>query len=112
MPYREKETVKKYYDVGEATERLTFVTGFKIASSSLRFWEKGLNLKIKRKRGGSRQYTEEDLQLLRIIILLTYKYELGLAGVEHLLRSKEYRARLVSFLLTENFEFKALNHGK
>ena len=103
-------TQKVYFRITEAQEYLESATGYKIPCSTLRFWENQLDLTIQRVRGGKRQYTQKDLELLLIIFKLINKYDMNLASIKKLFYSKELRVRLSTFLLQENFEFKALNY--
>ena len=105
-------TQKVYFRITEAREYLESVTGYKVPCSTLRFWERQLDLTIQRARGGKRKYTQKDLELLFIIFNLTSKYDMSLASIKKLFYSKELRVRLSTFLLQENFEFKALDYGK
>ena len=61
---------------------------------TLRIYEnKGLVLP-KRTPGGTRLYSEADLERLRVIQRLTTELGLNLAGVEHVLRLEDELARL------------------
>jgi MerR family transcriptional regulator/heat shock protein HspR len=61
---------------------------------TLRIYEnKGL-VRPKRTPGGTRLYSELDLQRLRVIQRLTTELGLNLAGVEHVLRLEDELARL------------------
>jgi DNA-binding transcriptional MerR regulator len=62
MPYKEKETVKLYYSIGEVAEILD------VNASLLRFWEKEFDvLKPQKNSKGNRIYTQKDLKNLRLI---------------------------------------------
>lgn len=61
---------------------------------TLRIYEaKGL-VQPKRTPGGTRLYSERDLERLRVIQRLTTELGLNLAGVEHVLRLEDELARL------------------
>ncbi|HWG56798.1 MAG TPA: helix-turn-helix transcriptional regulator [Gaiellaceae bacterium] len=61
---------------------------------TLRIYEnKGL-VRPKRTPGGTRLYSERDLERLRVIQRLTTELGLNLAGVEHVLRLEDELARL------------------
>jgi len=63
---------------------------------TLRIYEtKGL-VRPKRTPGGTRLYSERDLERLRVIQRLTTELGLNLAGVEHVLRLEDELARLRS----------------
>ena len=104
-------TQKVYFRITEAREYLESATGYKVPCSTLRFWEKELGLIIQRAKGGKRMYTQKDLELLLIIFKLISKYSMNLASIKKLFYSKELRVRLSTFLLQENFEFKALEYA-
>ena len=99
---------KVYFTIKEAAEDLESKLGWKVPHSTLRHWERRCNLTIRRTMKNKRQYTAEDLHLFRIILNLKYKYKMSLESIDQILHSTEYRARLTSFLLIENFEYKSL----
>ena len=103
-PYKETIITKKYFSIGEAREQIQNLSGYKINSSALRFWEGDLDLNIKHGKNG-RLYTSEDIELFRIIVTLIEKYGMGIGTVRTLIRNPQLRARLVTFLLHENFLF-------
>ena len=60
-----------------------------ISIPNLRFWEKEFKqLKPYRTRGGTRKYTESDIELLQQIIYLTENEKLTLEGVKQKLAKK------------------------
>ena len=92
-------TQKIYFRIAEAREYLESITGYKIPCSTLRFWEKQLDLTIHRAKGGKRVYNRKDLELLFIIFKLTHDYDMSMASIKKLFYSKELRVRLSTFLL-------------
>ncbi len=63
MPYKEKETVKMFYSIGEVAEI------FHVNTSLLRFWEKEFStiLDLSKDSRGNRQYTEQDISKIRVL---------------------------------------------
>jgi DNA-binding transcriptional MerR regulator len=63
MPYKEQETVKVFYSIGEVAEM------FKVAPSLLRFWEKEFStlLHLSKDSRGNRQYTQDDISKIKIL---------------------------------------------
>lgn len=103
-----KDLDKKYYRIGEVAEILL------IPASTLRFWEKKFTLiKPRRNGGGTRFYTPEDVEKIRMINFLVHEKGLRLEAAEDQLRNnssgiarryeavmrlREIRSRLASLL--------------
>ena len=67
---------KKYFSIREVADLL------KEPQSTLRFWEKEITLlKPSKSAGGTRRYTQKDIDLLRQIQYLINEQHLTLAGV-------------------------------
>lgn len=97
---------KKFYRIGDVAELL------ELPQPTLRYWEKEFSeLRPRRNAGGTRLYTPNDVELLRLIKFLVKDKGLTLEGArEHLRRNrrnldrthraivrlKEIRERLVS----------------
>ena len=61
MPYKEKETSKLYYTIGEVAET------FDVNTSLIRFWEKEFEiLKPKKSKKGNRLFTNDDVETLKL----------------------------------------------
>ena len=87
MPYKEKESFKLYYSIGEVAEML------EVNASLLRFWEKEFEvIKPKKNNKGNRIYTKDDLQNLRLIHYLVKERGFTLEGAKKKL--KEERKQL------------------
>jgi len=98
MPYKHREVVKKYFPIADAVEILEERTGYYIDSSTLRFWETELSLRIRKNGRGQRRYTEETLSLLQQIATLRYHYHFTNEGIKLLLESKEHVDDLSHYL--------------
>ena len=84
----QQETEKLYYSIGEVSELLG------TSQSQIRFWEKEFDmLKPKKSRQGNRQFTEEDIRLLRIIKHLVKEQGYTLQGANEKIRSDMRNAR-------------------
>jgi DNA-binding transcriptional MerR regulator len=82
VPYKEKEIVKKYYSIGEVAEELN------VATSLIRFWEGEFdNLKPKKNRKGNRQFTQEDIENLKLIYHLVKEKGYTLQGAKEIIKS-------------------------
>jgi DNA-binding transcriptional MerR regulator len=77
MPYKEKETVKLYYSIGEVAEMLD------VNASLLRFWEKEFDvIKPQKNSKGNRVYTQKDLKNLKLIHYLVKERGFTLDGAK------------------------------
>ncbi|HON02175.1 MAG TPA: MerR family transcriptional regulator [Paludibacteraceae bacterium] len=75
---------KVYYSISEVAEML------KISPSNLRFWEKEFSqLKPKRSNKGTRTYTKEDIEIIKMIHLLVNEQKLTLQGAKRKLSLKK-----------------------
>jgi len=63
MPYKEKETEKMFYSIGEVAEM------FHVNTSLLRFWEKEFStiLDLSKDSKGNRQYSVQDISKIRVL---------------------------------------------
>ena len=78
------DLTKKYYRIGDVAEILD------LPQSTIRFWEKEFSeLRPRRNAGGTRMYTPNDIEQLRIIRFLIKDKGLTLDGTrEHLRRNR------------------------
>jgi MerR family transcriptional regulator/heat shock protein HspR len=85
---------------------------YQIHPQTLRLYEREGLLKPSRSDGNTRQYTEEDLQRLEIILELTRELGVNLAGVEIILNMREKMAamqkQIEQFVATLNVELTRL----
>src|SRR6218665_888945 len=80
MAYKEKEIEKLYFSIGEVAQKLN------VAPSLIRFWESEFDIiRPKKNRNGNRQFTQEDIDSLRLIYHLAKEI---LRSNEQVLRSK------------------------
>ena len=107
---------KLYYKIGDVAEMLS------IPTSTIRYWEKEFSsLRPRRNDGGTRYYTPNDIELLRLIKFLLYDKGLTIDGArEHLkhnradierkhqvvMRLQDIRRRLVAMLDTTGYRFR------
>lgn len=81
MPYKEKDSFKLYYSIGEVAEMLD------VNSSLLRFWEKEFEvIKPQKNNKGNRIYTKKDLQNLKLIHHLVKERGFTLEGAKKKLK--------------------------
>lgn len=74
--------LKLYYSIKEAAQ----IVG--VPESTLRYWEKQFNeLQPRKTQGGARQYTKEDLDLLKLISHLLKDKGLTIASAKERLKS-------------------------
>lgn len=78
------ELTKKYYRIGDVAEMLD------LPQSTLRFWEKEFSeLRPRRSGGGTRLYTPNDIDILKVIRFLIKDKCLTLDGArEHLRKNR------------------------
>lgn len=77
MPYKEEETQKRYYSIGEVAKL------FDVNPSLIRFWESEFDvLQPKKNRKGNRLFTQEDIENLKIIYHLVKEKGYTLSGAK------------------------------
>ena len=82
MPYKEKPIVKKYYNIGEVADM------FGVATSLLRFWEKEFDqVNPKKNRNGKRQYTQKDIDNIKLIYHLVKEKGYTLSGARDIIKT-------------------------
>jgi DNA-binding transcriptional MerR regulator len=99
---------KLFYSIAEVSSILN------INASNLRFWEKEFKqLKPKRNNKGTRFYTDEDIKLIKQIMLLVNEQNLTLEGARQKLSQKKDRVakqqELVERLKKIRSELKGLS---
>ena len=88
MPYKETETVKLYYSIGEVADILD------VNTSLVRFWEKEFPiLKPKKNKKGNRQFTKDDLSNLKMIYHLVKDRGFTLQGAKEKLKGGKAAAK-------------------
>ncbi len=84
MPYKEQETVKLYYSIGEVAKM------FDVNASLLRFWEKEFDsIKPKKNKKGDRMFTQDDVANFRAIYHLVKERGYTLQGAKEKLKSNK-----------------------
>jgi DNA-binding transcriptional MerR regulator len=84
MPYKEQETVKLYYSIGEVAKM------FDVNASLLRFWEKEFEIiKPKKNKKGDRMFTQEDVNNFRTIYHLVKERGYTLQGAKEKLKGNK-----------------------
>jgi len=88
MPYKEKETVKLFYSIGEVAEM------FQVNASLLRFWEKEFStiLDLSKDSRGNRQYTSQDISKIRVLYNLIKEQGYTLEGAKNYLKENRKEA--------------------
>lgn len=88
MPFKEYETIKLYYTIGEVALM------FEVNTSLIRFWEKEFEIiKPKKNKKGNRLFTQEDVDNFHIIFHLVKERGYTLDGAKKKL--KESRSETV-----------------
>ena len=87
MPYKEKETLKLFYSIGEVAEM------FDVNASLIRFWEKEFTslLQFSKDTRVNRQFTQQDISKLRILHDLIKVQGFTLDGAKKHLKEKDNR---------------------
>lgn len=81
MPYREKETEKVYYTIGEVAEK------FKVNASLIRFWEKEFEIiKPQKNKKGNRLFSQADVDNFYLIFHLVKERGYTLNGAKEKLK--------------------------
>ncbi|MCP9612562.1 MerR family transcriptional regulator [Coprobacter tertius] len=81
MEKNEQNSGKLYYTIGEVAEML------KVSKPLLRFWEKEFDIITPRKSAkGTRYYSTEDIETIRLIYYLTKEKGLTLSGAKKKLK--------------------------
>ncbi|HEU4717393.1 MAG TPA: MerR family transcriptional regulator [Bacteroidia bacterium] len=84
MPYKEKETEKLYYSIGEVSKM------FSVNASLIRFWEKEFEIiRPKKNRKGDRMFTKTDIDNFRLIYHLVKERGFTLQGAKEKLKTNK-----------------------
>ena len=84
MPYKERETTKLYYSIGEVAEM------FEVNTSLIRFWEKEFDIiKPKKNKKGNRMFTQADVDNFHIIYHLVKERGFKLDGAKRKLKENK-----------------------
>lgn len=84
MPYKEKETVKLFYAIGEVAKM------FNVNTSLIRFWEKEFDIiQPKKNKKGNRLFTQEDVDNFYIIFHLVKERGFTLQGAKTKLKQNK-----------------------
>lgn len=84
MPYKETDTIKLYYTIGEVSEM------FGVNTSLIRFWEKEFDIiKPKKNKKGNRLFTPEDIDNFKVIYNLVKEQGLTLEGAKKYLKENK-----------------------
>jgi len=84
MPYKETETVKLYYSIGEVAQL------FNVNASLLRFWEKEFEIiQPKKNKKGDRMYTRADVENFKVIYHLVKERGYTLQGANEKLKNNK-----------------------
>ena len=98
---------KIYYSIREVADQL------KVPQSTLRFWEKEIDLlEPAKSKGGTRRYVQKDIDLLHQIKFLIEEQHLTLAGVNERLSNHreedEKRMKIIQHLKSVRKELLAI----
>lgn len=84
MPYKEAETVKLYYSIGEVAR------SFEVKTSLIRFWEKEFDIiKPKKNKKGNRLFTKDDMDNFFVIYHLVKERGFTLEGAKRKLKDNK-----------------------
>jgi len=84
VPYKEQETVKLYYSIGEVARM------FDVAPSLIRFWEKEFDIiQPKKNKKGNRLFTQDDVDNFYIIYHLVKERGFTLEGAKKKLKENK-----------------------
>lgn len=103
LPYKEYDTPKLYYTIGEVSEL------FVVNTSLIRFWEKEFDvIKPKKNKKGNRLFTPEDIDNFKVIYNLVKEQGFTLEGAKKYLKENkktvrhELKAERIQFSEIEN----------
>lgn len=83
MPYKEKESLKLYYSIGEVAKM------FGVNTSLIRFWEKEFDIiKPTKNKKGNRLFTADDIENFKKIFALVKGEGHTLQGAKEKLKEK------------------------
>jgi len=97
LPYKEKEIVKKYFSIGEVAEMMD------VATSLIRFWESEFDIiKPKKNRKGNRQFTQEDIDNVKLIYNLVKEKGYTLQGAKDILKNNSTNKIMDNLTMVES----------
>jgi DNA-binding transcriptional MerR regulator len=103
LPYKETDTVKLYYTIGEVSEMFT------VNTSLIRFWEKEFDIiKPKKNKKGNRLFTPDDIDNFKVIYNLVKEQGLTLEGAKKYL--KENRKTVKHEMKIEKNQFSEIEN--
>lgn len=103
MPYKESDTIKLFYTIGEIAEM------FNVNTSLVRFWEKEFDIiKPKKNKKGNRLFTPEDIDNFKVIYNLVKEQGLTLEGAKKYL--KENRKAVKHELKIDKSQFTEIEN--
>jgi len=103
LPYKETDTVKLYYTIGEVSEM------FDVNTSLIRFWEKEFDIiKPKKNKKGNRLFSPEDIDNFKVIYNLVKEQGLTLDGAKKYL--KENRKTVKHEMKIEKNQFSEIEN--
>ncbi|MGL5317350.1 MAG: MerR family transcriptional regulator [Bacteroidales bacterium] len=84
MALNPNKDLKLYYNIGEVAEMLN------VKESLLRFWEREVDLIApKKSKGGTRRYTKEDIEKIRLFYHLVKERGMTLQGARNKLKNNK-----------------------
>lgn len=87
-PYKEKETLRLFYSIGEVAKM------FHVNASLIRFWEKEFDvIKPRKNKKGNRLFTQEDVDNLKTIYHLVKEKGYTLQGAKDKLKENRQAHR-------------------
>ena len=97
MPYKEKETIKLFYSIGEVAKM------FDVNASLIRFWEKEFDvIDPKKNKKGNRLFTQKDVDNFYVIYNLVKERGYTLEGAKQKIkgdkRGAETNAEMIKSL--------------
>ena len=93
MAFENNDSLKLYYSIGEAADILN------VNTSLIRFWESEFDIiKPKKNRKGNRQFTNHDIENVRLIYHLVKENGYTLQGAKDILKNngKEVQDKMAS----------------
>lgn len=84
MALNTNKNLKLYYNIGEVAEML------QVNESLLRFWEKEVDIiSPKKSKGGTRKYSKEDIETIRLFYHLVREKGMTLQGARNKLKNNK-----------------------
>jgi DNA-binding transcriptional MerR regulator len=103
MPYKEREIKKKYYSIGEVSNKLG------LNASLIRYWESEFEvLNPKKNKKGLRKYIEKDIEILKKIHSLLKDDGFTIEGAKRHFKSKVLSDEIKIISELENIKKKLI----